>query len=94
MLSTPHPSTIPLSAKKHDALQRMMPHIPPEHRSFFEALPWDNDHAAESESCSQDTESSRILEARKQRMLEDDRFLAEFDPFLPEVQNTLHEHKE
>ena len=85
MLGSPHPSMTPLSTKKHDALHRMLPHIPSIHHSFYEALPRQN--ASESDRNLSNHQIGRERRnrpgaAREKRIREDDAFLANFDQFL------------
>ena len=82
-LSCPNPTGIPLTAKKHDALRKMLPHIPPQYHPFYAALPRDNNCASESQSGDRRQSGTSFQGARKQRMVEDDLFLARFDQFLP-----------
>ena len=92
-LKSPHPTTIPLGMKKYNALQRMLPHMPPQHHEFFEKLPHKSDSAAEKvhpDSDSQCQSQNRSSSARKKRIAENDEFLAQFDHYLPpEIQIEL-----
>ena len=98
LLSSPHPSVIPLTEKKRDAIKRMLPHIPGKHHSFYESLLSLKDDSAETASetpKARGIEKSQHDDARKKRILEDDSFLSNFDQFLPvEAQKDLENANE
>ena len=77
-------SPIPLSAIKYNALQRMLPHVPQHHHSFYNNLPRESDSGDESDSSYPQQQATCSAEARMRRMIENDSFLAGFDEFLPE----------
>ena len=92
LLHSPHTAMIPLSAKKLDALMRLLPHIPEVHHSFYDTLPRQSGPSIDE---IERATARRPDSARKQRILEDDEFLAKFDRFLPieaqkELENTLN----
>ena len=82
-LSCPNPTGIPLTAKKHEALRKMLPHIHPKCHPFYTVLPRDSNCASESQSGDRRQSGNSFQGARKQRMVEDDLFMSRFDQFLP-----------
>ena len=94
MLESPYSAPIPLSAKKHEALLRLLPHIPAIHHRFYESLPRVRGPDDESESTDEIQRRCQLIENvcadHTARMAQDDAFLAKFDKFLPqEVQEKL-----
>ena len=90
MLKSPHSSVVPISAKKYNTLQKMLPHMPLEHHELYKNLPHEDNSASSSQPTHNDrrqrgpeTAPRGLSATRKQRIDADDRFISKFDEFFP-----------